>query len=135
MSQEQETWHEVENPSTDAFYEGQEFEGSYPPEAAAWCNDDPKNRYAIREVGQGKWKIINWKAARSEEELWSMLRMTRNTLLEATDRYMTEDYPIEPALKAKLKEYRRELRNITRRDGAPWDGGEEETPWPTNPLE
>lgn len=135
MSQEQETWHEVENPSTDAFYEGQVFEGSYPPEAAAWCNNDLENRYMIAELEGSKWKIVNWKTTRSEEELWTSLRLARNHLLEETDKYMTEDYPIEPELKAKLKEYRRELRNITKRDGAPWDGGEKETPWPTNPLE
>lgn len=130
---------ELQNPPADAFHEGQVFIGEYPPEAAAWCNNDPENRFAIAEDGfednLQRWKIINWKKERSIDTLWSELREARNIKLENTDKYMTEDYPIEQDLKGKIKIYRRELRNLTRRDGAPWDGGGSETPWPTNPLE
>ena len=31
-------------------------------------------------------------------------------------------------------EYRQKLRDLPKEDGAPWDGGGEETPWPINPV-
>ncbi len=130
--------HIVEVPDKDSFYEGQTFVKEYPPEAAAWCNDDPEGRYTIVEASTTEdgitiYKIVDITKNRTEEELWTDLRNTRDALLQQTDKYMTIDYPISAELQNEYKEYRQALRDITSKEGAPWDGGGKETPWPTLP--
>ena len=74
---------------------------------------------------------------KSEEELleekFSSLRAIRDGKLNATDYLIMPDYPISADELAAVQEYRQALRDLPSQDGAPWDGGREETPWPEMP--
>ena len=70
----------------------------------------------------------------SEEARWERLRAERDSRLTATDYYVLADYPSDPEMLEKVKAYRQALRDLTSLEGAPWDGGEYDTPWPENPL-
>lgn len=56
------------------------------------------------------------------------IRRKRDALLQATDKYMLEDYPISSADKTKIKAYRKALRDIT------VDLNETSVNWPQFPL-
>ena len=43
------------------------------------------------------------------------------------------DYPLNDISKEAVKMYRQALRDLPSQEGAPWDGGGEETPWPLMP--
>ena len=62
---------------------------------------------------------------KSEEEklneLASKIRTKRNSLLAETDYFLMTDYPISQEYLEKVKEYRQELRDITKQDGFPND--------------
>ena len=66
-------------------------------------------------------------------ELLTLLRSERDARLSATDKYLMPDYPISAEKLAEVKAYRQALRDLPTQSGAPWDGGGEETPWPTKP--
>ena len=66
----------------------------------------------------------------SEEYLFELLRKKRDSLLLETDYFVMPDYPSSESDKKKMIEYRQALRDITGLDGAPWDGGGDNTPWP-----
>ena len=51
---------------------------------------------------------------KSQELLAEEKRNERNTLLDATDKYMISDYPLSKEEKAKYKKYRKYLRDITK---------------------
>ena len=69
-----------------------------------------------------------------DNELMDVLRVRRNMLITKTDYLLTADYPIDEETLIKVKEYRQKLRDITKLEGAPWDGGGPNTPWPTSPI-
>ena len=71
------------------------------------------------------------KPAPTTEELFSALRSARDRRLTATDYLLMPDYPISAENKTVVEEYRQALRDLPAQDGAPWDGGGEETPWPS----
>ena len=71
----------------------------------------------------------------SVEGRFERLRQKRDLLLTATDYYLLADYPSDPEMLEKVKAYRQALRDFTSLEGAPWDGGGYDTPWPENPLE
>ena len=54
-------------------------------------------------------------------ELASKIRTKRNSLLAETDYFLMPDYPISQECLEKVKEYRQELRDITKQDGFPND--------------
>lgn len=58
----------------------------------------------------------------------SDIRSQRDKLLEATDKYVLEDYPISAEHKLEVKAYRRALRDITNQAEFP-----ENVVWPTRP--
>lgn len=66
-----------------------------------------------------------------KEALFASLREKRNAKLAETDFYLAADYPISEDKLETVKTYRQALRNLPEQEGAPWDGGEEGTPWPT----
>lgn len=111
------------------FYVGQVFESKYPPDAAVWCN---KNQVVLRKHGS-KYVIENI-AEPTEEKLFVRLRQERDKKLAETDYVLMPDYPISSENLTKVKAYRQALRDLPSQEGAPWDGGEENTPWPQNPL-
>lgn len=67
------------------------------------------------------------------EKLFVSLRAERNKRIAETDYLILPDYPITKVNKDKVKEYRQELRDLPEQEGAPWDGGKENTPFPEFP--
>ena len=66
----------------------------------------------------------------SKESRFKRLRMFRERRLAKTDYLMTSDYPLTEEQRQIVREYRTKLRDLPSQKGAPWDGGEENTPWP-----
>lgn len=62
------------------------------------------------------------------------LRAERDKRIAATDYLLMTDYPISGEDKAAVQTYRQALRDLPAQEGAPWDGGEGETPWPQVPA-
>lgn len=69
----------------------------------------------------------------TEAELFQMLRTKRDRRLTATDYLLMQDYPLDNTLKEAVRLYRQALRDLPSQEGAPWDGGAEDTPWPEIP--
>ena len=69
----------------------------------------------------------------TEEELFAALRAARDERLAATDHALLPDSPLASERKVALTLYRQALRDLPAREGAPWDGGGEATPWPVLP--
>ena len=67
------------------------------------------------------------------DERLGWLRANRDMKLTDTDKYLMPDYPISTEALEAVKTYRQALRDLPAQPGAPWDGGGEETPWPTKP--
>ena len=69
----------------------------------------------------------------TEAQLFERLRIETERRLASTDKYATVDYP-DNALRQKVLAYRAALRALNHQPGAPFDGGGEQTPWPTKPI-
>lgn len=69
----------------------------------------------------------------TEAELFQQLRAERDRRLAATDYLLMDDYPLDNTRKEAVRLYRQALRDLPAQEGAPWDGGREETPWPEIP--
>ena len=52
-------------------------------------------------------------------ELATTIRSKRNSLLAETDYFLMNDYPISDEYKARIKTYRRELRDLTKQENFP----------------
>ena len=68
----------------------------------------------------------------SEEARFERLRAERDRRIAATDYLLMQDYPLDDTLREAVQLYRQALRDLPAQEGAPWDGGGEETPWPQN---
>lgn len=73
------------------------------------------------------------KPAPTEAELFQQLRAERDRRIAATDFLLMQDYPIPADQRTVVQAYRQALRDLPAQDGAPWDGGGKETPWPAAP--
>lgn len=104
----------------------------------------PSSNPEVWEEGKqpaGYVTLEEWQAAHpapepeplTKEQLFKNLRMIRDTKLQETDKYFIEDFPISNTLKEQLKTYRQYLRDMPSQADAPWDGGEDNTPWPIKP--
>lgn len=109
----------------------------YSPAGNAEMWDEQPEGYITQEA---------WNAARAAEEAEAeaarlaeynsvaararRLREERNRRLAETDYLMMRDYPLTDEEDRALVSYRQALRDLPAQDGAPWDGGEGETPWP-----
>ena len=69
----------------------------------------------------------------SEEARFERLRSERDQRLAATDYLLMPDYPLSDDQRTILQVYRQALRDLPSQEGAPWDGGAEDTPWPEIP--
>lgn len=69
----------------------------------------------------------------SEEARFERLRSGRDQRLAATDYLLMPDYPLSDDQRTILQVYRQALRDLPSQEGAPWDGGAEDTPWPEIP--
>ena len=74
------------------------------------------------------------KPAPTEAEQFQRLRAERDRRLTATDYLLMQDYPIPADQRTAVQAYRQALRDLPAQEGAPWDGGGEETPWPDLPA-
>lgn len=99
------------------FYIGKVFEGTYPPEAAAWCNE--RSDCSIRQVEGGYQIVENPKPTNAE--LAENTRIKRDHLLSETDFYLMSDYPSDPKNLEEIKKYRQALRDIPEQAGFPKD--------------
>lgn len=70
----------------------------------------------------------------TETELFQAVRAERDRRLSATDYLLMPDYPIPADQRTAVQAYRQALRDLPAQDGAPWDGGDETTPWPELPA-
>lgn len=108
---------------------GQIFEGEYPPEAAFWCNDCG-DRY-IKEIepqnGVLRFQIVAVPKP-TDDDLASQVRAERDMKIAETDYYMMPDYPADPETLEVVKNYRKDLRDITLQSGFPRD-----VEWPVVP--
>ena len=109
-----------------SFNIGQIFpkETGYPPEAADWCNlrgdcyiEETSGGFCIKEIPK-----------ESSAEIAKRVRLYRNSLLRETDFYMLPDYPSDPNTIESVKEYRKNLRDISNQIGFP-----EDVVWPVVP--
>lgn len=66
----------------------------------------------------------------SDPARFERLRAERDRRLTETDYLLMPDYPLSEDSRAAVQAYRQALRDLPAQEGAPWDGGEEETPWP-----
>ena len=73
-------------------------------------------------------------AAEAEAARFERLRAERDRRLTATDYLLMPDYPLSDDQRTILQVYRQALRDLPSQEGAPWDGGGEETPWPVMPA-
>ena len=69
----------------------------------------------------------------SEESRFERLRSARDRKLAETDYLLAADYPITPDKLELVRAYRQALRDLPSHPDAPWDGGDEATPWPEKP--
>lgn len=73
-----------------------------------------------------RWTYIKGYAPKKTEEqklneLATTVRSKRNSLLAKTDYLLMSDYPISEEYLGKVKEYRQQLRDLTKQDGFPRD--------------
>lgn len=70
----------------------------------------------------------------SEPARFKRLRIERDRRLAESDYLMLPDYlGVNDEIKLQAVAYRQALRDLPDREGAPWDGGGPETPWPAPP--
>lgn len=102
---------------------------------AYWLPDDdwqaqPRQMTRIGPLPEGALLERPEKPRPTREELFAGLRAARAARLAATDYLLMPDYPLDQDKKAGLLAYRQALRDLPGQPGAPWDGGEDGTPWP-----
>lgn len=116
----------------------------YDPETgqgSVWCEEDAPAKLAEGLITQEAWQELCAQQAAEAHAAWladpdtgaerfRMLRSARDARLAVTDYLVAPDYPIDADALAEVKAYRQALRDLPARDGAPWDGGGELTPWP-----
>lgn len=95
------------------------------PYVKLWEEEKARLEQAVAEAEAARLAEYNSEAARFER-----LRAERDRRLSATDYLLMPDYPIPDDQRAVVQAYRQALRDLPAQEGAPWDGGEESTPWP-----
>ena len=110
-------------------------------QGSVWNEADAEAKLAEGLISQEAWQeICAAKAAEAyaawltdpatEPERFESLRAVRAGKLTATDYLLAADYPISPEKKEAVIAYRQALRDLPSKEGAPWDGGGDATPWP-----
>lgn len=105
------------------------YAGQVAPYVELWEEEKARLDQAAAEAEAARLAEYNSETARFER-----LRAERDQRLAATDYLLMEDYPLNNTLKEAVQLYRQALRDLPSQDGAPWDGGGEETPWPVMPA-
>ena len=98
------------------------------PDDELWKEEKARLEQAAAEAEAARLAEYN-----SEEARFERLRSGRDQRLAATDYLLMPDYPLSDDQRIILQVYRQALRDLPSQEGAPWDGGAEDTPWPEIP--
>lgn len=80
------------------------------------------NRKGLKEEIEQNYNIYLENAKKEEyETLAKKIRNQRDKLLEETDKYMLNDFPIPKEQKEKYKIYRNDLRKVPEQEGFPYE--------------
>ena len=106
-----------------------DYDEQVAPFVKIWQDEKARLEQAAAEAEAARLAQYN-----SEEARFERLRAERDRRLIATDYLLMPDYPLDDTLKGAVQLYRQALRDLPAQEGAPWDGGGEETPWPELPA-
>ena len=104
------------------------YAGQVAPYVELWKEEKARLEQAAAEAEAARLAEYN-----SEEARFERLRSERDQRLAATDYLQMPDYPLSDDQRTILQVYRQALRDLPSQEGAPWDGGAEDTPWPEIP--
>ena len=104
------------------------YAGQVAPYVESWQAEKSRLEQAAAEAEAARLAEYN-----SQEARFERLRTERDRRLTVTDYLLMPDYPISDDQRATVQAYRQSLRDLPSQEGAPWDGGREETPWPEIP--
>lgn len=102
-----------------------DYDEQVAPFVKIWQDEKARLEQAAAEAEAARLAEYNSETGRFER-----LRAERDRRLTATDYLLMPDYPIPDDQRAVVQTYRQALRDLPAQEGAPWDGGEESTPWP-----
>lgn len=105
-----------------------DYDDQVAPFVKLWQDEKTRLEQAAADAEAARLAEYNSEAARFER-----LRAERDRRLTATDYLLMQDYPIPADQLTAVQAYRQALRDLPAQDGAPWDGGGKETPWPAAP--
>lgn len=105
-----------------------DYDDQVAPFVKLWQDEKTRLEQAAADAEAARLAEYNSEAARFER-----LRAERDSRLSATDYLLMQDYPLDNTLKEAVRLYRQALRDLPAQEGAPWDGGGDETPWPAAP--
>lgn len=105
-----------------------DYDDQVAPFVKLWQDEKTRLEQAAADAEAARLAEYNSEAAR-----FKRLRAERDRRLTATDYLLMQDYPLDNTLKEAVRLYRQALRDLPSQEGAPWDGGGDETPWPAAP--
>ena len=106
----------------------EDYDDQVAPFVTLWQDEKARIDQAAAEAEAARLAEYNSETARFER-----LRAERDRRLTATDYLLMQDYPLDNTRKEAVRLYRQALRDLPSQEGAPWDGGGKETPWPAAP--
>lgn len=107
----------------------EDYDEQVVPFVKLWQEEKARQEQAVAEAEAARLAEYN-----SEEARFERLRAERDRRLSATDYLLMQDYPLQEDQRIAVQAYRQALRDLPSQEGAPWDGGGEETPWPVMPA-
>ena len=108
--------------------EAEAYEEEVAPYVALWQAEKARREKAAAEAEAARLAEYN-----SEPARFARLREERDRRIAATDYLIMPDYPLAEDSRTAVQIYRQALRDLPTKEGAPWDGGGEATPWPAMP--
>ena len=109
--------------------EPEAYEDEVAPYVALWQAEKARREKAAAEAEAARLAECN-----SEPARFARLRAERDSRIAATDYLIMPDYPLAEDSRTAVQIYRQALRDLPTKEGAPWDGGGEATPWPAMPA-
>lgn len=109
--------------------EAEAYEEEVAPYVALWQAEKARREKAAAEAEAARLAEYNGEPARFER-----LRAERDRRIAATDYLIMPDYPLNDTYRRMVEYYRQALRDLPTKEGAPWDGGGDATPWPAMPA-
>lgn len=106
-----------------------DYDEQVAPFVKLWQDENARLEQEAAAAEAARLAEYNSEAARFER-----LRAERDRRLTATDYLLMPDYPLSDDQRTILQVYRQALRDLPAQEGAPWDGGGDETPWPELPA-